>query len=43
MIVWNPSVNLLIRWNVGGVLFVRSSCRIGGTEVPDSSFQRGIK
>jgi hypothetical protein len=35
--VWKPSVNLLIFWNVGGVLFVRSSCRIGGTLVPDSS------
>src|SRR6266702_5879085 len=37
MIAGKACVNLFVRWNVGGVLFVRGSCKIGGTEVPDSS------
>lgn len=41
MIDWKPSVNLLVRWNVGGVLVVRSSCRRALTAVPAFSCGHG--
>ena len=37
MIDWKPSVNLFVRWNVGGFLAARSSCRMPDTLVPASS------
>lgn len=40
MMFWNPSVNLFVRWNVGGVLVVRSSWRSAETDVPAFSCAR---
>lgn len=33
MMFWNPSVNLFVRWNVGGVAVVRNWCKTAETEV----------
>lgn len=41
MMAWKPSVNLFVRWNVGGFLCVRSSCRIAETLVPAFSCSGG--